>query len=94
VGGHFARRRYEKRHGHPPKNVFGESMFAVSCASGLRFGRRKAQASEGPPASPSTGPDRKVYFLPRYHPWWAWWIVRVPVLREFLTSNLVIIIRK
>src|SRR5699024_7856181 len=39
VGGHFARRRYEHKHGHPPKNVFGESLFNVSCAEGLTWGR-------------------------------------------------------
>ncbi|MGO2653927.1 MAG: SAM-dependent methyltransferase, partial [Corynebacterium casei] len=32
--------------------------------------------------------------FPRYHPSWAWWIVRVPILREFLTSNLVLVLRK
>lgn len=31
--------------------------------------------------------------FPRYHPHWAWWITRVPGLREILTSNLVIVAR-
>lgn len=77
VGGDFARRRYERVHGRRPKNVFGESLFAVSCAQGLRWGRRQGAV-----------------FFPRYHPWWAWWVVRVPILREFLTSNLVIVVKK
>lgn len=76
MGGHFARYRYEKKHGHPPKNVFGTSLFAVSCAAGLRWGSKHGAV-----------------FLPRYHPRWAWWVLRVPVLREFLASNLVIAIR-
>ena len=32
--------------------------------------------------------------FPRYHPWWAWWVTRVPVLREFAVSNLVLVLRK
>ncbi|EEI26193.1 hypothetical protein HMPREF0294_2325 [Corynebacterium glucuronolyticum ATCC 51867] len=32
--------------------------------------------------------------FPRYHPQWAWWATRIPLLREFLTSNLVIVLQK
>lgn len=81
VGGEFARRRYERRHGRPPKNVWGESLFAVSAADGLRW------------ASTVEGADLLLAF-PRYHPSWAWWMVRVPLLREFLVSNLVVVLRK
>ena len=31
--------------------------------------------------------------FPRYHPRWAWWLTSVPVLREFLVSNLVLVLR-
>lgn len=31
--------------------------------------------------------------FPRYHPWWAWWLTRVPALREFAVSNLVLVWR-
>ena len=31
--------------------------------------------------------------FPRYHPRWAWWMVRVPLLREFAVSNLVLVLR-
>lgn len=82
VGGHFARRRYERQHGHPPKNVFGRSLFAVSCAAGLRW------------ASDAAARGHQVQVVPRYHPWWAWWVLKVPVLREFLASNLVVMVRK
>ncbi len=78
VGGEFARRRYAKKHGHEPKNVWGTSLFAVSAAEGLKWARDK----------------EIVRVFPRYHPAWAWWIVRVPGLREFLTSNLVLVLRK
>ncbi|AWB84832.1 class I SAM-dependent methyltransferase [Corynebacterium liangguodongii] len=78
VGGEFARRRYERRHGREPKNVWGSSLFAVSAADGLRWAR-------------STGLMR--FAFPRYHPRWAWWVAKVPLLREFATSNLVVVLR-
>lgn len=81
VGGDFARDRYERRHGQPPKNVFGSSLFDVSCAAGLEWGRSVSGAE-------------LVAAFPRYHPGWAWWMVRVPVLREFAVSNLVLVLRK
>lgn len=79
VGGEFARRRYAQHHGRQPKNVWGESLFAVSAADGLRWAR-------------STGLPGVAF--PRYHPRWAWWVARVPVLREFATSNLALVLRK
>lgn len=78
IGGDFARRRYEKKHGHPPKNVFGKSLFNVSAKEGLAYARERAL----------------VQAFPRYHPSWAWWIVKVPMLREFFTSNLVLVLKK
>ena len=84
VGGGFARDRYTRRHGRPPKNVFGESLFDVSCAEGLRW----ASSLEDRGLA-----DVELCF-PRYHPWWAWWLVRVPLVREFLVSNLVVVARK
>lgn len=81
VGGEFARERYTRKHGHPPKNVYGSSLFDVSCAEGLRWGGSVAGAE-------------LVAAFPRYHPSWAWWMVQVPVLREFLVSNLVLVLRK
>ena len=32
--------------------------------------------------------------IPRYNPRWATWLLRVPVLREVVTWNLVIVLRK
>jgi hypothetical protein len=32
--------------------------------------------------------------FPRYHPRWAWWLVRAPGLRELLVSNLVLVMGK
>ena len=81
VGGEFAARRYERRHGHPPKNRWGQSLFDVSCGDGLW-------------ASEHIETAELVAAFPRYHPWWAWWMVHVPVLREFAVSNLVLVFRK
>lgn len=82
VGGAFARDRYTRRHGHPPKNVFGTSLFALSAREGLDWARRI-----------SSRDATLLVAFPRYHPAWAWWVTKVPVLREFVTSNLVIVLR-
>lgn len=79
VGGDFARRRYERTHGHPPKNVWGKSLFAVSAKWGLDW-------------AAASGAEQITAF-PRYHPSWAWWLTSVPVLREFAVSNLVLVLK-
>ncbi|WP_024795687.1 class I SAM-dependent methyltransferase [Tomitella biformata] len=81
LGGERAARRYARTQGHEPKNRFGTSLFAVHCGEGLRWARGAA------------GADLLAAF-PRYHPRWAWWLVRVPGLRELLVSNLVVVLRK
>jgi SAM-dependent methyltransferase len=78
LGGARAARRYTRRHGHPPKNNYGSSLFAVSAAAGLDWAL-------------STG--ALVAAFPRYHPRWAWWMTRAPGLREFLVSNLVLVLQ-
>ncbi len=84
LGGRRARRRYARKHGHEPKNKFGESLFPVTVRDGLAWARR--QRAEGVAAA--------VAVLPRYNPWWTHWLLRVPVLREVVTWNLVIVVRK
>jgi SAM-dependent methyltransferase len=81
LGGHRAARRYEKKHGHPPKNVFGTSLFPITAAAGLRWARRQSAAEV-------------LALIPRYLPRWAWWVLRVPVMRELATWNLAIVLRK
>jgi SAM-dependent methyltransferase len=78
LGGERAAARYARKHGHPAKNNYGSSLFAVSAADGLSW-------------AASTG--AAVAAFPRYHPRWAWWLTSVPVLREFLVSNLVLVLR-
>jgi SAM-dependent methyltransferase len=78
LGGERAAARYARKHGHPAKNDYGSSLFAVSAADGLSW-------------AASTG--AAVAAFPRYHPRWAWWLTSVPVLREFLVSNLVLVLQ-
>jgi SAM-dependent methyltransferase len=81
LGGRVARRRYRRKHGHEPKNRFGESLFAVTVSDGLRWLERQQGA-------------QLVALLPRYNPRWTWWLLRVPLVREVVTWNLVIVLRK
>jgi SAM-dependent methyltransferase len=78
LGGARAGARYARKHGHPAKNDYGSSLFAVSAANGLHW-------------AASTG--ALVSAFPRYHPRWAWWLTSVPLLREFLVSNLVLVLQ-
>lgn len=77
LGGARAAARYARKHGHPAKNNYGSSLFAVSAAKGLDW-------------AASTGALVAAY--PRYHPRWAWWLTSVPALREFAVSNLVLVL--
>ncbi|MCC8927861.1 class I SAM-dependent methyltransferase [Rhodococcus sp. I2R] len=80
LGGEYAARRYARTHGQEPKNRFGESLFDIGAADGLRWAR----------ATPN---GTLVAAFPRYHPRWAWWLIRIPGLRELLASNLVLVFR-
>lgn len=81
LGGEQAARRYEARAGTPAKNRFGVSLFAVSVGDALRWARGATDA-------------RLIRAVPRYHPWWARWVVEVPGVREVVTWNLVLILEK
>lgn len=81
LGGHRAARRYERKHGHPPKNVFGESLFPVTAAAGIAWSRKRDGVEV-------------LAVMPRYLPRWSWWILKVPGLREVLTWNLAIVLRR
>ena len=84
VGGEFAARRYRDKHGHEPKNRWGESLFDVGCADGLAWADAQVKA----------GAAELVGAFPRYHPSWAWWCVSIPGFRELAASNLVVVLRK
>jgi SAM-dependent methyltransferase len=81
LGGRRASRRFVRKNGRPPKNDFGTSLFAYRVSSALRWARQQ--------------PDVDVVAaFPRYHPRWAWWVVRLPIVREIATWNLALVLRK
>lgn len=81
LGGGRARRRYARKQGHEPKNRYGESLFPVTVRQGLAWARRQRHGEV-------------LAVIPRYNPRWSYWLTRVPVLRELVTWNLVIVVRK
>ena len=80
-GGNYAARRYERKHGRPPGNLFGSSLFKVRVADALKLVKAREDVS-------------LVWAFPRYYPEWAAWIIKVPVVREFVTWNLLLVLRK
>jgi SAM-dependent methyltransferase len=81
LGGYVATERYGRRYGHPPKNQYGIGLFPVSVAAGLHWARAHPAAD-------------LVEARPRYLPRWAAPVVRVPGLREVLTWNLWLVLRR
>ncbi|MFV2103836.1 class I SAM-dependent methyltransferase [Micromonospora sp. LOL_024] len=81
LGGERARRRYERRMGRAPKNRFRETLFPVSIADTLRWARCNVDVDV-------------LDALPRYHPWWARWVIKVPGVREVAAWNFVLVLRR
>ncbi|HEY0637105.1 MAG TPA: class I SAM-dependent methyltransferase [Pseudonocardiaceae bacterium] len=81
LGGERAARRYTERHGRPPKNVYGRTLFDVRVGPALRWAHRCRSAT-------------LVRALPRYHPRWAWPLVHVPGVREVALWNLAMVLRR
>jgi SAM-dependent methyltransferase len=81
LGGMRARRRYSRRQGHEPKNKYGESLFPVTVRQGLDWVERQRWG-------------QVLDAVPRYLPGRAVWLVRVPGLREVVTWNLLLVVRK
>ncbi|MEI2775863.1 MAG: class I SAM-dependent methyltransferase [Tetrasphaera sp.] len=84
LGGPRAADRYAARHGHRPKNDYGRTLFACSVARMVRWAR----------AGVAHGEIDVVDILPRYHPSWARWVIRVPGAREVLSWNAVLVVTK
>ncbi len=81
LGGDRARRRYQRRNGRPPKNRFRETLFPTSISQILRWAR--------------SNPGVEVLdALPRYHPWWGRWVIRVPGVREVVAWNFLLVLRR
>ncbi|MDP3890189.1 class I SAM-dependent methyltransferase [Nocardioides sp.] len=81
LGGHRAARRYERKHGRPPKNRYGETMFAASVRDGLAWARSRDDLE-------------LLEERPRYLPPASRHLLRVPGVREVLTWNLWQVLRK
>jgi SAM-dependent methyltransferase len=81
LGGDYAARRYRRRYGRDPKNLFGDTMFAVSARDGLRWARTQHSFEV-------------LELRPRYLPGWLRWVIVVPVLREAVTWNLWMVLRR
>jgi SAM-dependent methyltransferase len=81
LGSGFAERRYIRRHGQPPKNRVGTTLFPVHVGTVLRLVSSRSDVEV-------------VDALPRYYPRWCRAIVRIPGLREIATWNLLVILRR
>ena len=81
LGGEWAAKRFERKTGSPAKNRYGVSLFPLSVAEVLGWCR--------------SCPDVIVLdAFPRYYPRWTKMLLKVPVLRELLTWNLVVVMRR
>jgi SAM-dependent methyltransferase len=81
LGGRRAARRYERTTGHPPKNVYGESLFPITAGAGIAWARRCPEVDV-------------VSIEPRYLPSHLSRVVEVPALREIVTWNLLLVLRR
>ncbi|MEN3316553.1 MAG: hypothetical protein V7605_2787 [Acidimicrobiaceae bacterium] len=81
LGGDRAARRYERRCGHPPKNRHGHTLFPVHVSQALRWARTAPGAT-------------LVDARPRYYPDSFRSLVGVPGVREVLTWNLAMVLRR
>lgn len=81
LGGEWAARRYQRTTGIPPKNNFGTSLFRLSIAEVLRW-------------TEACGEVTVLDAFPRYYPRFTKVLVKVPGLREVLTWNLVVVMRR
>jgi SAM-dependent methyltransferase len=81
LGPGFAERHYRKHHGHEPKHRIGSMLYPLHIGSTLRLIR-------------SLPGVEIVDALPRYYPRWCRPVVRIPWLREVLTWNLLLVLRR
>ena len=81
LGARFAERHYHKRHGREPKHKIGATLFPLHVGPTLRLVR-------------SLRGVEIVDALPRYYPRWCRAVVRIPLVREVLTWNLLLVLRR
>ena len=81
LGPRFAARRYVKRYQRQPKHKVGVTLFPVHIGTVLRALRARTDIEI-------------VDARPRYYPSWCRPIARVPGLREVVTWNLMLVLRR
>jgi SAM-dependent methyltransferase len=81
LGSGYAERRYLRRHQREPKHHRGVNLFAVHIGPTLRALRAR--------------PDVTIVAArPRYYPRWCGFLVRLPGVREVVSWNLMLIMRR
>ncbi len=81
LGAGRAERRYLSKHGAAPKNRVGVSLYPVHIGPVLRMMRQRADVEV-------------VSARPRYYPRWCRAVLAFPGLREVVTWNLLLILRR
>jgi SAM-dependent methyltransferase len=81
LGAGRAAARYERRTGRAPKHRVSENLFQIHIGPTLRHVRERDDVSI-------------VEARPRYYPAISRHILRIPLLREFVTWNLMVILRR
>jgi SAM-dependent methyltransferase len=81
LGAGLAERRYLRKHGKPPKNRVGTSLYRVHIGPVLKMLRHRADVEV-------------LTARPRYYPAWCRALVHLPVVREVVTWNLLVILRR
>lgn len=81
LGADYAERRYERRYGRSPKHHVGTNLFRIHVGPTLRY--------------LATHPDLEIVEArPRYHPDFARGVIRLPGVREVVTWNLEVMLRR
>ena len=81
LGPEYAKRRYIRRHQRKPKHEYGVNLFPVHVGPVLRALRARLDIEI-------------IEARPRYHPRWCRLLVWLPGLREVVTWNLMLIMRR
>ncbi|OLT26742.1 SAM-dependent methyltransferase [Nocardiopsis sp. CNR-923] len=81
LGGSYAAERFARKHGRRPKNDFGRSMYAAHAKEMLDWTRGRTDVDV-------------IDIRPRYLPTWTKPVVHVPLLREIVTWNLLLVLRR
>jgi SAM-dependent methyltransferase len=80
LGVGFAARHYVKRYGRQPKHGVGRNLYRVHIGPVLRLMRTRSDVEV-------------LEAMPRYYPRWCRFVLRIPLVREFVTWNLLLIMR-